>query len=178
MIKEIKNWEEISRESVFQRYGRGIEKIIFKLPNGEQSDFYIKKEGPAVCVLPITKNKEVILAKQFRPGPKKIFFELPGGFLNKDEDPLECAARELREETGYKGIMKLIASSYDDAYSNMYRYCIVAEDCEKVTEQNLELTEFAEVVLMDLDKFRDLLRSGQMTDIEVGYLALDYLKLL
>jgi hypothetical protein len=31
---------------------------------------------------------------------------------------------------------------------------------------------------MDLDKFRDLLRSGQMTDIEVGYLALDYLKLL
>lgn len=178
MTKEIKSWEEISRESVFQKYGRGVEKVIFKLPNGEQSDFYIKKEGPAVCIFPLTKNKEVILVKQFRPGPKKIFFELPGGFLDKDEDPLDSAGRELMEETGYKGTMKLTTSSYDDAYSGMYRYCVVAEDCEKVSEQNLELTEFAEVVLMDLNKFRELLRSGQMTDVEVGYLALDYLNLL
>ncbi len=178
MSEKIKNWEEIYRESVFQKYGRGIEKVIFKLPDGKQNDFYIKKEGPTVCIFPITKNKKIVLVKQFRPGPKKIFFELPGGYLNKDEDPTECAARELLEETGYKGKMEMIATSYDDAYSTMYRYCLVAKDCDKIAEQNLEATEFAEVVLMNLNKFRDLLQSGQMTDIEVGYLALDYLKLL
>lgn len=178
MPKQIKNWEEISRETVFAKYGRGLERVMFKLPDGVEKDFYIKKEGPAVCIFPITKNKEIILVKQFRPGPQKTFFELPGGFLNKNEDPTECAARELLEETGYKGTIESITDCYDDAYSTMHRYCLVAKDCEKIAAQNLEAAEFAEVVLMSLDEFRNLLRSGQMTDIEVGYLALDYLKLL
>lgn len=178
MSKKTRDWEEISRETAFEKYGRGVEKVIFKMPDGKETDFYIKREGPAVCIFPITKNREIVLVKQFRPGPKKTFFELPGGFLNKDEDPVECAARELLEETGYKGNVELITDCYDDAYSTMHRFCLVAKDCEKVAAQNLESSEFAEVNLMKIDKFRNILRSGQMTDIEVGYLALDYLKLL
>lgn len=178
MPKQKVEWKEISRETAFEKYGRGVERVIFKLPDGKEVDFYIKKEGPAVCVLPITKNKEIVLVKQFRPGPKKTFFELPGGFLNKNEDPIECASRELLEETGYRGKIELITDCYDDAYSSMHRYCLVAKDCEKVSKQKLESAEFAEIKLMNLEEFRKLLRSGQMTDIEVGYLALDYLKLL
>jgi hypothetical protein len=55
---------------------------------------------------------------------------------------------------------------------------MVATECEKVAEQKLDKTEFAEVVLMSLNEFRKLLRSGKMTDIEVGYLGLDFLGLL
>jgi hypothetical protein len=54
----------------------------------------------------------------------------------------------------------------------------VVTDCEKVTEQNLGNNEFAEVILMPLPEFRELLKSGKNTDIEVGYIGLDYLGLL
>jgi Zn-dependent peptidase ImmA (M78 family) len=60
----------------------------------------------------------------------------------------------------------------------MNRYCVVITDCEKVSEQNLEKNEFAEVVLMPLSEFRELLKSGKNTDVEVGYIGLDYLNLL
>jgi len=42
---------------VFQKFSRKIEKIVFKMLNGRESDFYIKKEGPAVCTLALTKEK-------------------------------------------------------------------------------------------------------------------------
>lgn len=124
------------------------------------------------------KIEKVILVKQFRPGPNEILLELPGGYVDEDEEPEVTMQRELLEETGYSGKVEFATTCYDDAYSTMERYCFVATECEKQAQQDLEETEFAEVVQVSLNKFRDLLRSGKMTDIEVGYLGLDYLGLL
>ncbi len=178
MPNKIKKWEEISREIVFQKYSRKIEKILYKMPDEKESDFYIKKEGPAVGILALTKDKQVILTKQFRPGPNEILNELPGGYIDDNETPEQAAERELLEESGYKGNAKLITNAFDCAYSTMKRACVVVTGCEKVSDQKLEQNEFAEVVLVSLSKFRKLLRSGKNTDIEVGYLGLDYLNLL
>lgn len=175
---KIKKWKEISRESVFKKYSREIEKVIFELPQGQKADFYIKKEGPVACVLPLTKDNKVILAKQYRPGLDEILLELPGGGMEKGEAPEKAIERELLEETGYKGKLKLITESYDCAYSTMKRYCFVATECEKVAEPKEDPTEPIEVKLLSIDEFRELLKSGKMTDVEVGYLGLDYLKFL
>ena len=56
--------------------------------------------GGAV-VVPILKNGNVILVKQFRYPLQKEIIELPAGKLFKNEKPLDCAKRELEEETGY-----------------------------------------------------------------------------
>jgi ADP-ribose pyrophosphatase len=152
--------------------------VTFELPNGEQQDFYIKREGPAAAILALTSDNEVILVRHYRPGPQQILLELPGGYVDPDEDPAVSAARELKEETGYEGKLELVTSSLDDAYSTMQRFCFVATACRKVTEAQQTPTETVEVVLMPLEKFRLHLRSGQLTDIEVGYLGLDHLGLL
>jgi len=178
MSNKIEKWKEVSREMAFQKYSRKIEKVNYKMPNGKEKDFYLKKEGPATGVLALTKDKQVILVKQFRPGPDEIINELPGGYVDENETPEQAAERELLEETGYKGNAKLVSTAYDCAYSTMKRYCVVVTDCEKVAEQNLDINEFAEVILMSLSEFRELLKSGKNTDIEVGYIGLDYLKLL
>ena len=177
-MSKIKKWEELSREEVFQKYGRGIEKVMYKLPNGKESDFYIKKENNVVCVVALTKDKKVIIAKQFRPGPKEILLELPGGGIEKGETPEVAMERELLEETGYGGKMKLVTKLFDCSYSTRVRHCLVAVDCEKVSEPKNDESEPTEVVLLGLDEFRDLLRSGKMTDVQIGYLGLDYLNLL
>lgn len=178
MSNKVEKWEELSREIAFQKYSRKIEKVMYRMPNGKESDFYLKKEGPATGILALTKDQQVILVKQFRPGPNEILNELPGGYVGENENPQQAGERELLEETGYKGKGRLVAAAFDCAYSTMNRYCVVVIDCEKVAEQNLDKTEFAEIVLMPLPEFRELLKSGKNTDIEVGYMGLDYLGLL
>ncbi|MFA5030861.1 MAG: NUDIX hydrolase [Patescibacteria group bacterium] len=178
MSKKIEKWKELSREIVFQKYSRKIEKVMYRLPNGKESDFYIKKEGPAIGMLALTKDNRVILVKQFRPGPNEIVLELPGGLAEENETTEQAARRELLEETGYSGKATVVTMAHDCAYSTMKRYCVVVTDCEKVAEQQLDETEFAEVVLLSLNEFRELLKTGKNTDIEVGYICLDYLKIL
>lgn len=171
----IQPWKELRREQVFKKYSRAIDRVDFLLPNGIESDFYIKAESSAASIFALTTDNQVILARQFRPGPKKVLNELPGGFIEQNEDPTEAIAREFREETGYSGEFVFIGTCLDDAYSTMERHCFVATNCEKVGEPQNTETETTELVLLPLDEFRNLLRSGQMTDVEVGYLALDYL---
>lgn len=172
------DWKELSRELVFQKYSRKISKVDFQLPDGSVSDFYIKEEGPAVAVVAFTPENQVVLVRQFRPGPKKVLLELPGGYVDAGEDAIEAGKRELLEETGYTGKFHKVGECYDDAYSTMHRTVVVATDCTQVHDQALDQYEFADVTVVSLERFRAILCSGEMTDVEVGYLALDYLDLL
>jgi ADP-ribose pyrophosphatase len=174
----IQPWKELSREQVFKKYSRRIDKVMFELPDGSQTDFYLLDEGAASATVGLTADNEIILVAQYRPGPAKILHELPGGFIDPGEDPAASARREFLEETGYDGEFELVGTCLDSAYSNMERYCFVAKNCHKVQEPEHTSTEQPELVLTSLEKFRELLRSGQMTDVEIGYLGLDYLNLL
>jgi len=173
-----KPWKEISRETVLEKFGRGIEKVVFELPDERQEEYYIKKEHESVAVLAITKDNMVILAKQFRSGPNKVLVEMPGGGCERGESPMETMQRELLEETGYEGEMEFVTSLVDCGYSTRIKNCFVATNCKKVSEPKNDENEFIEVELKTIDEFRELLQSGQCTDIEIGYLALDYLGFL
>lgn len=173
----INPWKKIKEEE-FKAGFRKLIKKTFELPNGEVTDFDIKKEGPAVCILAMTPEQNVILTKQFRPGPEKILLEMPGGHVENKEQAESAAARELLEETGFQGKLQFVGESLDCAYSTMIRYNFVATDCVKIKEQQLDATEFIEVVEMPIQEFREYIKTGQTTDVESAYLALDFLKLL
>jgi ADP-ribose pyrophosphatase len=175
----IKPWEELSREEIFRKYRLVIEKVMFRLPDGRETDFYLQGGHDPICCLPMTKDGKVILARQYRPGPAKIVCELPGGSAKKGETPEVAMARELLEETGYRGTIRYVATLLVDAYATSRRHAFVVTDCEKVAEPLLEDNEeHVEAVLMTLTEFREHLRSGQLTDVNVGYLGLDFLGLL
>lgn len=174
----IKNWDPLSREMIFEKYYRGIEKVNFLMPNGIISDFYIKKETNSVCILAITDNLEIILVKQFRPGPERVLSELPGGFLEKGQESIDSAKRELLEETGFTGEFTKVTDYWDSSYSQAKNSVFVCQKAIKSQEQKLDSNEFIEVEMVSLESFRLILRSGQMTNIQGGYLALDYLNLL
>lgn len=172
-------WKEISREEVFKKFGRGIEKRVYHLPHGKEADFYIKTEPQSICCVALTKDKQIILVKQFRPGPAKILLELPGGGLQKDESLEQAMERELLEETGYRGKARFVTKLFQDAYSTRIKNALVVTECEKIAEPQLEDNgEAVEVELMTLEDFRKHLQSGELTDAEIGYLGLDYLGLL
>jgi len=56
----------------------------------------------AVAILPLINKNNIILVNQFRSPTKKYLWEIPAGTLEKKESLINCAKRELEEETGYK----------------------------------------------------------------------------
>src|SRR5688572_17108420 len=73
-----------------------------RLPDGSEGMREIITHPGAVAVVALDDNAQVLLVRQFRSAIRQITLEIPAGTLHPGEDPLECAIRELREETGYR----------------------------------------------------------------------------
>jgi ADP-ribose pyrophosphatase len=171
-------WEKTDERC--RKFGfRSIVTRTFVLPDGRSVDFDLVQAGKIVCILPLTEDKKVVLARQFRAGPEQVILELPGGICEVDEDPLLAAQRELAEETGYTAhSWQLVNVSLLGAYTIGSRYNFVATGCQLTQQQHLDLNEFIEPIEMPLAEFIRHLRSGQLSDIATGFLGLDFLGLL
>lgn len=172
----MQKWELISSKEL--NLGTKYRKIIedtYRLPDGTLHKFEISKVGNVVDVLALDENNNIILVKQFRPGPKKIFTELVAGLVDKGEKPIDAAKRELLEETGYTGDFEFITKVYIDGYSDVIRHVYIAKNCRKVAEPKLDSSEFLETVLIPLEEYRQTIKKGLSTNTESAYIALDYL---
>ncbi len=173
----ISKWKLIDTEIVLDKFYK-VARKRYKLPEGKEKDFYIALQHKTVIILPITQDNQVVLVRQYRPGPDRIITELPAGRIEEGESALETAKRELLEETGYQGDAKWVAESPVSPYSTKWRNTIVITNCKKIAKQKTDESEFIEVVLMPLNEFRDYIKSGKLTHTESAYLGLDYLGLL
>ncbi len=150
----------------------------YRLADGTECEWDIVAGPDSVAVLALTDEQRVVLARQFRPGPRRILDELPGGGVDAGESPATAAARELVEETGYVGKVEIIGSTWLAGNVARRRWVAVATECRRVTEQRLDGAEQIDVVLRDLADFRRQLREGALTDPAGGYRGLEYLGLL
>jgi ADP-ribose pyrophosphatase len=149
----------------------------YRLPDGSRAEWDIFGPDKTVAILAITPANQVVLARQYRPGPDAILDEMPGGLVEPGEDVAAAAARELLEETGYAGEISIVAQTWLSGASRTRRFCAVARSAESVSVPRNEPGEFCEVVLVSLAQFREHLRSGQLTDVDLGYLGLDHVGL-
>jgi ADP-ribose pyrophosphatase len=83
----------------------------YSLPDGTEADWDIIGPAKSVAVLALTPTDEVVLARQFRPGPARVLDEMPGGLVDQGEEVLTAGARELLEETGFAGQIELAGRS-------------------------------------------------------------------
>jgi ADP-ribose pyrophosphatase len=171
----VEPWRKLTEETVYSRYRRVVSKR-FEQPGGHVVDYEIKDEDDMVAVLALTYAREVVLVRQYRPGPEAVLLELPAGVLEAGVDPAVAAADELLEETGYSGRIEAAGTLLDGGYSNRTKHVFVAHGCRR--RQPPEDPHLTEPVVVALDDLRSHLRSGRMADVDAGYLALDFLGLL
>jgi ADP-ribose pyrophosphatase len=150
----------------------------FRLPDGTEASWDIYGCRQAVAALAITPEDNVVLTRQYRPGPGLVLDELPGGKVEEGEDPLSAGERELLEETGYAGRAEMAGRTWHGSGSRMERFVILVRDAQLVAPPAPDPGEFIDVVLLPLSDLRAHVRTGQLTCTDLGYLALDYLGML
>ncbi|MDR1784500.1 MAG: NUDIX hydrolase [Endomicrobium sp.] len=125
---------------------------------------YISHPG-AAAILPFIDKENIILVKQYRYPIGQVTYEIPAGKINEGETPLECAIRELEEETGYraKKLEKILSFYPTVAFSNEIIYVFVAFDFE-IGKQIIDEDEF---VLREIVSFKEaikMIKTGKIMD--------------
>src|SRR4051812_36429359 len=109
-------WQKLSEHLSYDGF-RTILTRRFRFPDGREADYDVFSSPDIVAVLAITEADEVLLVREFRPGPEELLYELPGGIVDPGETPEEAARRELLEETGYEGDLRAAGTSWAGPYS-------------------------------------------------------------
>ena len=149
------------------------------LPNGKTSTREVIEHNGGVCVAALTSNDEVLFVKQFRYPYMEIVTEIPAGKRDgKDEDPLACGKRELKEETGAEAecFIPLGRLYPSPGYCGEVIWMFAATGLS-YGEQHPDDDEFLSVEKIPLEKAVQMILSGKITDAKTQAAVLK-LKLL
>ena len=134
-----------------------------ELPNGNSLEAMILEFRSWANILPVTRDHQAVLIRQYRHGVREVMWEIPGGVVEEGEDPLEGARREMLEETGYASskIIQVGKCYPNPAFQTNTLYCFLALDAEQVTEQALDGAEEIEIHLLPVERILPMIRNGE-----------------
>lgn len=135
------------------------------LPNGAQASREVVEHPGGVCVLALQEDGTVPLVRQFRYPLGHTMLELPAGKLERGEDPLAAAIRELGEEVGLEpGELTDLGHIYvSPGFCTEKLHMYLARDVKSVPVHPDE-DEFLDIVYMSFEQLADKVMSGEIRD--------------
>ncbi len=136
-----------------------------ELPDKKYSKREIVEHPGAVAIVPITNEEEIVFVKQFRKATETVLLEIPAGKLEINEQPAECAIRELKEETGLDAEkMEYIFDYFSSpGFTNEKIHIFIATGV--ITgEPTPEDDEYIDVVKINIKEAMNMISNGTIKD--------------
>ncbi len=157
--------EKTDGKEIFSGHIFNVQVDHVKIADGSIRPREVVEHHGGVCVVPIDKNGNVYIVRQFRYAVGRVLLEIPAGKLEKGENPLEGVKRELMEETGFT------ASSWTElgmmyptpGYCSERLYVYLARGLAK-GRQHLDDGEILEVESIPLDRLVKMIMAGEICD--------------
>lgn len=136
-----------------------------RLPNGYLATFEIIKHPGAALIIPFLSKNRLIMLCQLRPVVGSYIYELPAGTIDAGESPLECARREIVEETGYSAKkMERLGFIYPVPGYSTEKIVIYRADGLSPRVRHAEKDEIIELKVLTKAAVRRLFKSGKIVD--------------
>ena len=158
-------FELIRSETLLQGRAFKVKRDYLKTPKGDETKLEIIEHGGSVVVVPIDDEGNLLLVRQYRHAAEQDLLELPAGTRYEGEPFEECAAREIREETGMEASkLQRVGGFYlAPGYSTEFMAVFVATGLSH-NPLEADFDEFLQVEKMPVKKGADLFESGQVLD--------------
>jgi ADP-ribose pyrophosphatase len=159
------NFEEIQREMTYHGRAFDVQRVKLRLPNQKETTYDLVEHRGAVVIVPLDSDGNIWFVEQYRLGAEQVLLELPAGTLENGEDPLVCAAREIREEIGMAaGQITLLGEIYiAPGYSSERQYLFLAEDLKSGPLKGDD-DEFIEVCKYPAKTVFEMAEQGKIKD--------------
>lgn len=160
--------DQVKRVSTERAYdGRIIKVYLDELvfPDGKTATWERVVHPGAVGMVPLMEDGTVLMVRQYRNAVDGGLLEIPAGKLDRPEEPVECAHRELIEEVGHRaGLMTKLAEFYNSpGYSDEYFYLYLARELSPEHGES-EPYEFLSVERYTLGELMEMIASGGLKD--------------
>lgn len=172
----MKPFERLDRKLVAHGHILDYYEDTIAVPNGNIAHWDFIKHKGAAAVVPVLPDGRILMVRQYRNALDRETIEIPAGGLNENEDPYDCAMRELTEETGYsvESMEFLISVCTTVAFCNEKIPVYVAFIDGKQGDQHLDEDEYINVEPYEVDALCDLIYKGELNDSKTVAAVLAY----
>lgn len=160
----IKKWKILESKEIFSSQFITLKEERLEKSDGKiVSPYYAIERPDVVYIIALTKTGELVLVYQYKNGFKDLVWELPAGFVDERETPIESARRELLEETGYSAEKLVSLGSFSSGLglARNENHFFLARNTSKVSEQKLDENEEIEVKTFPIANILEDLKNGK-----------------
>jgi ADP-ribose pyrophosphatase len=159
-------WEKLGEETIAATPIFDLLRVRYRHPRrSRERDFVVLDAPDWVNVLALTPDRRLVLVNQFRFGTNDFSLEIPGGVLERGEDPVAGGLRELREETGYSGKNARVISRVhpNPAIQNNTCHIVLVGNATLAAATQWDHDEEIAVSVLPVDEVYALAHAGRIT---------------